>query len=147
MDPCLCQKAICNNIKYNEIDNGNIIIDDDYNNLGELRYIEYKNLEIGYIEKNDKGSIFYNNKIYDLFQAKWIRNQNIKNNTISTFDYSLAELALISLNGSRYICINFLFNGMGESGRYQQIKNALIFNIKSSNKDLYYAAKDTTSCE
>ncbi|MDK9355124.1 hypothetical protein QQF54_00225 [Lelliottia sp. V106_10] len=141
MESCLYQKSTQQSVKYKNIDMAQIYVSDNYNDLGGASYIKYLGGDLGYAEKKSTGMIFYKKNRYSLSKAHSLNNYNIKFNQPRRFEFLLSEWGSVSINGRDYICVNFPFEGVGESGDFQKIRNVFLFDIKG--RDLFYSVKNT----
>lgn len=134
---CLYQHSWGKNIVYSSIDTGEIITDDSYSEFGGASYVEYKGLTIGYGKYRDKMA-FYSNKIaHPLSDAVFINIGYHLKAIPKEINYLVSEWGGINLKNKSYICVNAPFDGIGESGEYQRMRNVFIFNVK--NRGIYYS--------
>lgn len=141
MESCLYQKNTQQSVRYKNIDMVEIYASDNYNDFGEANYIKYLGGDLGYAEKKSTGMIFYKKNRYSLSMAHSLNNYNNKFTQPRRLDFLLSEWGSISINSRDYICVNFPFEGVGESGRFQKIRNAFLFDIKG--RTLFFSVKNT----
>ncbi|EPN9529565.1 hypothetical protein ACT5AM_004308 [Cronobacter malonaticus] len=84
--------------------------------------------------------IFYNGKVYPFSMVIIIGKYGDKGPQLSMLDFSLTERSEILLN-HHYLCANFPFSGIGESGSLQSVKNALVFELGGTS--VFYTVKNT----
>lgn len=141
MRSCLYQKNTQQNVKYKSIDTVEVYASNNYHGFGEASYVKYLGGDLGYSEKKSIGMIFYKKNRHSLSKAHGLSNYKNKFTQPRRFEFLLSEWGSVSINSRDYICVNFPFEGVGESGGYQKIRNAFLFDIKGGA--LFYNVKNT----
>jgi hypothetical protein len=62
------------------------------------------------------------------------------------FDPHLARWLSVKQGGNRYLCVSFSFSGLGQSGRFQQVRGGYLLPLQplQPNQSLYYVVADVS---
>jgi hypothetical protein len=145
---CLKNKPKSSSIILKNLNTSQVAEEDDYKNGYNAPYLfEYKKREIGYAEKNNnEKAIIHDGNIYNLKSALAIGNN--KDVTPSEFTPSLAAWSILLSNQGKYLCVSFNFDGIGQSGSYQNVRGGYLLDLSLINCSLQCAIfqNDTASC-
>ncbi|MFM0044340.1 hypothetical protein PQR05_33080 [Paraburkholderia sediminicola] len=136
---CLLARSVASSITLRNINADEVLQEDDYADGFNASYIvKYRGSDIGYAEGKSDQALIYSGKLYRLSKSTPIGNNNeIKP---AAFNPTLAQWSLAKEGKYQYLCVGFNFDGLGQSGSFQNVHGGYLLNLK--NKDLYFAVRD-----
>jgi len=140
---CLFQRSLIDGVNYSSIDVSAVLIDSNYSTEGEVRYIDYKGTIVGYGSSLSGMAFYKGSKSYPLSKSKIIEVGLFVKTIPKEIDFSVSEWGYIKINNKSFICVNVPFSGVGESGKYQDIRNVFVYGMKGN--DIYYTVGDVNS--
>jgi hypothetical protein len=136
---CLLAQASVPSITIRSLNAHEVSQEDDYAAGFNATYIfKYRGSDVGYAEGKADQALIYLNKIYRLSMAVPLGdNHGIKPDA---FDPTLAQWSLAKQGHQEFFCVSFNFNGLGESGSFQNVYGGYLLNTKT--KVMYFVARD-----
>ncbi|WP_176057969.1 hypothetical protein [Paraburkholderia sp. BCC1876] len=136
---CLQARAVAPSVTIRNINVDEIFQEDDYADGFNAGYIfKYEGVDIGYAERKSDKALIYSGKIYQLSKAIPIGNNDEVKPT--AFNPTLAQWSVAKEGKHQYFCVGFNFDGLGQSGAFQNVHGGYLLNLK--NRDLYFAVRD-----
>lgn len=136
---CLLAQSVAPSIIIKILDNEKITQENGYANGFNASYMfKYRGVDAGYAEGKTDQALIYSGKLYRLSRAAMLGdNHGIKP---SAFNPTLAQWSVARSGGQQYFCVSFNFDGLGQSGSFQNVHGAYLLNAKS--KKLYFVVRD-----
>ncbi|HAU8266972.1 TPA: hypothetical protein I8287_004690 [Kluyvera intermedia] len=122
---CAYEKTNSNKMVYQSLANTASYIDDNDSSKERTIYIKDDRHVIGYVESNKRNGFLYDKKFYPLSNTIFLEGSE---DYLNYIDYTLISWGYVIVNSHKYICANIPFSGTGESGKYQYIRSAYVFN-------------------
>ncbi|WCM21158.1 hypothetical protein NDK50_06805 [Paraburkholderia bryophila] len=136
---CLQARAVAPSVTIQNINVSEVFQEDDYAEGFNAGYLfKYKGVDIGYAERKSENALIYSGKIYQLSSSIPIGNNGEVKPT--SFNPTLAQWSVIKEGKHHYFCVGFNFDGLGQSGSFQNVHGGYLLNLK--NRDLYFAVRD-----
>ncbi|WP_157118976.1 hypothetical protein [Azohydromonas lata] len=122
-----------------EVPTGEVYKEDNYlPGLEAVFLIEKNQMELGYIKGKSGDAILFNKKIFQLNEARVAAGPLMPHE----FEPYTATWLLITNQESRFLCVSFNFEGIGQSGRFQSIRGGYLIDARKKSKTLYFATGD-----
>lgn len=136
---CLKSAANSRSITVRELSTHEFQEEDDYaEGFNAPYFLKYKGGDVGYAESKKTDALIYMGKLFRLSSA--ISLGNNRGIGPSSFTPFLAEWSIVGERDSQYLCVNFNFDGLGQSGDFQNIHGGYLLNTKT--KELYFVVRD-----
>lgn len=136
---CLLARSVASAITIRNISADEVLQEDDYADGFNARYIfKYRGSDVGYAEGKSDQALIYAGKLYRLSKSIAIGNNSEAKPT--AFNPTLAQWSLAKDGRNQYLCVGFNFDGLGQSGSFQNVHGGYLLNLR--NKDLYFAVRD-----
>lgn len=136
---CLQAQSATPSVAINILNTNEITQEDDYADGFNASYMfRYRGGDVGYAEgKSDRALIYFGN-IYRLSSAVSLGdNHGIKP---GEFNPTLAQWSIAKGGRQQYFCVSFNFDGLGQSGSFQNVHGGYLLNTKTKN--LYFVVRD-----
>nr|WKF60148.1 hypothetical protein HUO10_004660 [Paraburkholderia busanensis] len=139
IESCLQAHSTAPSITIHDIAQDTVLQEDNYAPGFNATYIfKYKGADVGYANGKRDQALIYSGKLYPL--SKSIPLDNGKPVKYSEFNPALAQWSLAKEGRQRYLCVGFNFDGLGQSGSFQNVYGGYLLNL--NNKNLYFAVRD-----
>ncbi|NYH21620.1 hypothetical protein [Paraburkholderia bryophila] len=136
---CLQARAVAPSVTIRNINVDEVFQEDDYANGFNAGYIlKYEGTDMGYAERKPDQALIYSGKLYRLSKSIPIGNNGKAKP--AAFNPMLAQWSLAKEGKHQYFCVGFNFDGLGQSGSFQNVHGGYLLNLK--NRDLYFAVRD-----
>lgn len=135
LSTCLSAEATSASVQLQAIPTNEVVSDDDYRRGYQAPYlIQVEGRDLGYAQKGESHALIYRKQVFPLRQAT---NISGKEGKPVAFDPHLAEWLLVSQGNERFICVSFNFDGLGRSGRFQQVRGAYLLPANGPTRLLF----------
>lgn len=136
---CLLAQSVAPSVTIQNIDVDEVLQQDDYADGFNARYLfKYKDIDIGYADGKSDQALIYSGNIYRLSRSIPVGNNGEIKPT--SFNPTLAQWSIAKDGRQRYVCVSFNFEGLGQSGSFQNVHGGYLLNSKT--KKLYFAVRD-----
>jgi len=136
---CLQARPVASSVTIRNINVDEAFREDDYADGFNAGYIfKYGGADMGYAEGKSDQALIYSGKLYRLSKSIPIGNNGEVKST--AFNPMLAQWSLAKDGKHQYFCVGFNFDGLGQSGSFQNVHGGYLLNLK--NKDLYFVVRD-----
>jgi hypothetical protein len=137
VDSCLATEAVVPSIRYAKLNPTNYYEEDDSGTTSNT--FKFEGGEIGTWESS-KGKNFGL-----IYKGRKLRKQDfikLGAEQPSSFDLTLAQWGIVVAAKEKYLCTAFNFEGLGQSGSFQNIRGVYIIDTKSRPTKAYYVVGD-----
>jgi hypothetical protein len=136
---CLLAQSAAPSVTIQILNAEEITQEDDYADGFNATYMfKHRGADAGYAEGKAGQALIYSGKLYRLSRAVALGdNHGIKP---GEFDPTLAQWSIAGRGEQQYFCVSFNFDGLGQSGSFQNVHGGYLLNTK--NKNLYFFVRD-----
>lgn len=136
---CLKTETVAEGIRYVDIIPGSFNVEEDETRNTISTTITFHNREVGIWKTTDSDNfgVVYRNRKIPASRAIRLRNQ-----APSPFNPYTAQWGEAGDAKTTYICITFNFEGLGESGSFQNIRGLYLIESNSARPKIYYTVGD-----
>jgi hypothetical protein len=121
---CLSAHAIAKSISVKAIPTTSVATEDNYSQGYNATYLlQQPGNDIGYAERNGDTALIYGGRIYSIRSARPLLTTQTPPHT---FQAPLADWIFVSEAKRRYFCVSFNFDGLGQSGSYQNVRGGYL---------------------
>ena len=137
---CLLAQSVAPSSAIQIINAEEVTQEDDYANGFNASYMfKYRGADAGYAEGKTDQALIFSGKLHRLSRAVALDdNHGLKP---SSFDPTLAQWSIVGSGAQQYLCVSFNFDGLGQSGSFQNVHGGYLLDTKSKN--LYFIVRDT----
>lgn len=137
---CLLAHAATPSVTIRSLDTNDIATADNYANGFDALYLfEYRGTDAGYAESKADQALVYAGKIYRLSRSIPVGDSH--GIPPGAFNAALAQWGIAKERQQSYFCVSFNFDGIGRSGRFQNVRGGYLLDEKT--RYLYFAVRNT----
>lgn len=138
---CLSAQPVSHHVKVTSIQTNEVMEEDNYKQGYNATYLlKHLGRDIGYAERDGTTAIIYDGRIYPTRSSRPLLKSEMQPDG---FQPSLAEWSFVEEGRLRYFCVSYNFEGLGQSGSYQNVRGGYLLPVgQKGDNTLYYAVAD-----
>jgi hypothetical protein len=127
---CLLAQSSAPSVTIQDLNAHEVSQEDNYAAGFNATYLfRYRGSNIGYAENKTGDALIFLNKIHTLSSSSILGdNRGVRPDS---FDPTLAQWSVVKEMGREFFCVSFNFDGLGQSGGFQNIRGGYFINTKS----------------